>query len=55
MRVSLTDRFCAGVKAKGQIDYFDEQTSGLALRVTSNGVKAWTLVFSSKGTARERG
>ena len=47
MRVSLTDRFCAGVKAKGQIDYFDEQTSGLALRVTGNGVKAWTLVFSS--------
>ena len=47
MRVSLTDRFCAGVKAKGQIDYFDEQTSGLALRVTGNGIKAWTLVFSS--------
>jgi Arm DNA-binding domain len=47
MRVSLTDRFCAGVKAKGQTDYFDEQTSGLALRVTGNGIKAWTLVFSS--------
>jgi len=49
MRVVLTDRFCAGAKARGapQFDYFDEGTAGLALRVTSEGVKAWSLVFTS--------
>jgi integrase len=49
MRVSLTDRFCAGAKAKGavQVDYFDEGTPGLALRVTDKGRKAWCFVFTS--------
>jgi integrase len=49
MRVLLTDRFCAGAKAAGaaQVDYFDEDTSGLALRVTSDGIKAWSLIFTS--------
>lgn len=49
MRVSLTDRFCAGAKATGapQIDYFDEGTPGLTLRVTDNGRKAWSFVFTS--------
>jgi hypothetical protein len=33
-RVSLTDRFVAGVKATDQTDYFDDRAStrGLALR-----------------------
>jgi integrase len=54
MRASLTDRFCAGAKALGrpQVDYFDENTPGLALRVTAHGVKAWTLVFTSLKTGK---
>ena len=48
MRVQLTDRFCASAKAKGvQTDYFDAAVSGLALRVTSNGTKAWSLLHGS--------
>jgi integrase len=49
MRLSLTDRFCAGAKAKGtvQADYFDEGTPGLALRVSDRGHKAWCFVFTS--------
>jgi integrase len=52
MRVQLTDRFCASAKATGvQTDYFDATVSGLALRVTSRGTKAWTLLY---GTPRRR-
>jgi integrase len=53
MRVHLTDRFCAHAKANGQpqTDYFDATVPGLALRVTSNGTKSWTLVH---GTPRRR-
>jgi integrase len=49
MRVQLTDRFCASAKSAGgpQTDYFDESVSGLALRVTSKGTKAWTLLYGS--------
>jgi integrase len=48
-RVSLTDRFCSGAKAKDvpQVDFFDEGTPGLALRVASGGHKAWTFIFTS--------
>jgi integrase len=54
MRASLTDRFCAGAKALGrpQVDYFDENMPGLALRVTAKGVKAWTLIFTSLKTGK---
>jgi integrase len=52
MRVLLTDRFCDRAKATGaQTDYFDENVSGLALRVTAAGVKTWTLHF---GPAKKR-
>jgi integrase len=48
MRVQLTDRFCASAKsAKVQTDYFDTAVSGLALRVTSKGTKAWTLLYGN--------
>jgi integrase len=48
MRVQLTDRFCASAKSTGvQTDYFDATVSGLALRVTSKGTKAWTLLHGS--------
>src|SRR6516162_10502397 len=52
MRVLLTDRFCDRAKSLGaQTDYFDENVSGLALRVTAGGVKSWTLHF---GPAKKR-
>ena len=53
MRVQLTDRFCAHAKAlsEAQTDYFDATISGLALRVTAQGTKAWTLLH---GTPRRR-
>jgi hypothetical protein len=44
----LTDRFCASAKARDgelQTDYFDTQVSGLALRVSKWGHKAWTLHY----------
>jgi integrase len=48
MRVRLTDRFCAAAKSSAaQADYFDETVSGLALRVTKLGTKAWTLHYSA--------
>ena len=50
MRVRLTDRFCAAAKSSAaQADYFDETVSGLALRVTKLGTKAWTLHYSAAG------
>jgi integrase len=46
MRLQLTDRFCQHAKSDvPQTDYFDETVTGLALRVTSKGVKAWTLLY----------
>ena len=53
MRVQLTDRFCASAKSASavQTDYFDATVSGLALRVTSGGTKAWSLLT---GTPRKR-
>src|SRR5262249_27802750 len=54
MRLLLTDRFCERAKpAQGQTqtDYFDEQVSGLALRV-AEGHKAWTFHFTSPGDGK---
>jgi integrase len=53
MRVQLTDRFCASAKStdRVQTDYFDATVTGLALRVTSHGTKAWTFLH---GTPRRR-
>jgi len=47
--LQLTEKFVAGAKTNGpaRIDYFDRATPGLALRVTSNGVKSWSLIFTS--------
>jgi integrase len=47
----LTDRFCAGAKPRDgevQTDYFDEQVSGLALRV-SETYKSWSLHYTLGG------
>ena len=55
MRVLLTDRFCDRAKSTSvQTDYFDENVSGLALRVSAKGVKAWTLHFTEPTGKRAR-
>jgi Arm DNA-binding domain len=46
MKVKLTDRFCANAKVTSRTDYFDEDTTGLALRVTENGSKSWTYNYT---------
>ncbi len=48
-RLALTDRFIQGAKAKDapQVDYFDEHTPGLALRVSEGGTRAWSFLFTS--------
>ena len=53
-RVSLTDRFVAGVKAADQTDYFDDRAStrGLALRVSKGERKTWTLLFTPPGATK---
>ena len=53
-RVSLTDRFVAGVKSTDQTDYFDDRASarGLAVRVSKGGRKTWTLLFTPPGAAK---
>jgi hypothetical protein len=48
MKVDLSDRFIAGLKPnKTAQDYFDTKARGLNLRVTPNGVKAWSVMFTS--------
>lgn len=47
-RVALTDRFCSSAKALGvQTDFFDETVPGLALRVTAQGYRSWSYLFTS--------
>jgi len=56
MKRLLTDRFCAGAKARdgeAQTDYFDTQVPGLAFRVSRWDRKSWTLHYSLAG-ARKR-
>jgi hypothetical protein len=51
-RRSLTDRFCQHAKARDgepQTDYFDADTTGLALRVTEAGSRSWTYLFNLSG------
>jgi integrase len=52
MHLLLTDRFCDRAKATTQTDYFDETVSGLALRVTAGGTKAWTFLYTAGGKRR---
>jgi integrase len=52
MHLLLTDRFCDRAKCEVQTDYFDENVSGLALRVSKHGVKAWTFLYTAGGKRR---
>jgi integrase len=52
-RLALTDRFvatCKAARGHPQTDYFDERTPGLALRVSEQGHKAWSFIFTVPGT-----
>jgi integrase len=50
MKLQLTDRFCDRAKTtKVQEDFFDETVTGLALRVSAKGAKAWTLMYTANG------
>jgi integrase len=46
-KINLTDRFVATAKASAKTDYFDSKTTGLGLRVSPSGVKAWSVMFDS--------
>jgi integrase len=47
-RVALTDLFCKTSKPLGvRTDYFDETVPGLALRVTEQGHRSWSYLFTS--------
>ena len=51
---NITDLFADRVKppARGRIEYFDAGFGSLALRVTSNGHKSWSLFYRSGGRQR---
>jgi integrase len=49
----LTDRFCATAKAEKQVDFFDDQVSGLALRVSPTA-KSWTVHYTRPDGKRAR-
>src|SRR4051794_10472548 len=49
----LTDRFVAAIKPPARrIEYVDTKVPGLALRVTPNGVKTWTVRYRHRGRLR---
>jgi integrase len=52
-RVHLTDRFCATAKPRrSRTDYFDEQVPGLALRITDQGHRSWSFLFTAPGDGK---
>jgi integrase len=50
-KVHITDRMAKSVKTDAQVDYFDTQVPGLALRVSPNS-KSWSLLYSRPGTRK---
>ena len=51
-RFALTDRFIHNAKPRaGRMEYFDETTRGLALRV-SPAVKSWCFHYTTRGTRK---
>lgn len=51
---SFTNRWIDAVKLpeKGQIDFFDERTTGLGLRLSSAGRKSWFVMYRHAGRLR---
>jgi integrase len=55
MRVQFTDRFVANTKATdARVEHFDSKVSGLSLRVSRSGVKAWSLHYTASDGRRAR-
>src|SRR6476660_162814 len=52
MRVELTDRFLATIKANTITDFFDAKTKGLSLRVAPTGSKSWAVMFTQPGSEK---
>ena len=52
MRVELTDRFIATIKANTITDFFDAKTKGLSLRVAPTGSKSWAVMFTVPGSEK---
>jgi integrase len=51
--LTLTDRYIASIKAgTARVEYIDEKVPGLALRVTPNGAKSWTVRYRHRGRLR---
>ena len=52
----LSAQSIRGLKApaSGRIDYFDDQTPGLSLRVNASDVRSWTFFYRDK-TGRQSG
>jgi integrase len=49
----LTDRQIAAIKPRTtRVEYVDEKVPGLALRVTPNGAKSWTVRYRHRGRLR---
>jgi integrase len=47
-QVALTDRFCSTTKPlKARTDYFDVTVPGLSLRITKDGHRSWSFIFTS--------
>jgi len=42
------------VPDKGRVDYFDDMTPGLSLRITSNNVRTWTLFYRTASGRQKR-
>lgn len=52
-KLDLSDRFIATLKAKKKpVDYFDSKTTGLGLRISPTGLKAWSVMFTLPGTEK---
>lgn len=52
-KLNLSDKFIATLKAKRKpVDYFDSKTTGLGLRVSPTGLKAWSVMFTLPGTEK---
>jgi integrase len=40
--------------ASGRVDYFDDATPGLSLRITANDVRTWTVFYRDKNARQKR-
>ena len=51
---SFSNRWIEAIKLPetGQLDYFDERTTGLGLRLSSAGQKSWFVMYRHAGRLR---